>query len=189
MAKESDESQYVPDENSRRVARTMAGYRVPEADIAAVLSISVEMLRAHYAADMERGRSQVNANLAQRLYDLAVGREREVRQVEKTRIDANGKEKRYMGQEVVREAIRPDSGIALYLARMWLGWGSELQGTGGANGLPPPDKLDWSALTDAELAAVQRAFAKMESARSAQPRESAGPVSGSGAAGGGSTRH
>lgn len=171
--------QYEPTKQDRTMVQTMAGYRLPDRDIARILQISVPALHKHFAADMELGRARVNANLAQRLYEIAMGREREVRQVEKTKIGRDGKERRYMGQEVVREAQRPNAGVALFLAQMWLGWqnGARAGAVTDPN-LPDPNALDLTALTDAELVHLQKLFAKMGAPDTGIPSELFGSNSG-----------
>ena len=68
---------YQPDEVSRRQVEAMAGYGVPEADIARVLDIDPKTLRKHYRQELDHGHSKANAKVAENLFRKATGDGRE----------------------------------------------------------------------------------------------------------------
>ncbi|WP_206073673.1 hypothetical protein [Mesorhizobium sophorae] len=55
----------------------MAGYGVAPADIAQVLGIEVETLKADYASELDGGHIKANARVAESLYRKATGEGRE----------------------------------------------------------------------------------------------------------------
>lgn len=55
----------------------MAGYGVPEADIAGVLAIDPKTLRKHYRSELDHGHVKANAKVAENLYRKATGDGRE----------------------------------------------------------------------------------------------------------------
>ena len=55
----------------------MAGYGVPEADIAGVLAIDPKTLRKHYRGELDHGHVKANAKVAENLYRKATGDGRE----------------------------------------------------------------------------------------------------------------
>jgi len=64
---------YQPDETSRRQVEAMAGYGVPEADIARVLAIDPKTLRKHYRAQLDMAHVKANSAVAQSLFRKATG--------------------------------------------------------------------------------------------------------------------
>ena len=68
---------HQPDATSRRQVEAMAGYGVPEADIAGVLSIDPKTLRKHYRGELDHGHTKANAKVAENLYRKATGDGRE----------------------------------------------------------------------------------------------------------------
>ena len=55
----------------------MAGYGVPEADIAGVVGVSPKTLRKHYRGELDHGHVKANAKVAENLYRKATGEGRE----------------------------------------------------------------------------------------------------------------
>jgi hypothetical protein len=68
---------HKPDSTSRRQVEAMAGYGVPEADIAGVLAIDPKTLRKHYRSELDHGHVKANAKVAENLYRKATGDGRE----------------------------------------------------------------------------------------------------------------
>jgi hypothetical protein len=66
-----------PDPAARRQVEAMAGYGVPEADIARVLRIDPKTLRKHYREELDTGHVKANAKVAENLYLKATGEGRE----------------------------------------------------------------------------------------------------------------
>jgi hypothetical protein len=55
----------------------MAGYGVPEADIAGVIGVDPKTLRKHYRDELKNGHVKANAKVAENLYRKAPGEGRE----------------------------------------------------------------------------------------------------------------
>ena len=55
----------------------MAGYGIPEADIACVLEIDPKTLRRHYRKALDKGHIKANSRVAENLYRKATGDGRE----------------------------------------------------------------------------------------------------------------
>jgi len=55
----------------------MAGYGVPEADIAGVIGIDPKTLRKHYRSELDHGHVKANAKVAENLFRKATGDGRE----------------------------------------------------------------------------------------------------------------
>jgi hypothetical protein len=66
-----------PTEIQRRQVETMAGYGVPEADIARVLAIDTKTLRKRYRDEIDTGHIRANAKVAENLFRKATGDGRE----------------------------------------------------------------------------------------------------------------
>jgi hypothetical protein len=64
---------HIPDDESRRLARTLGGLGIPHRMIARQIGISEPTLIKHYAADLEEGSSKATTAVAKRLYDIAMG--------------------------------------------------------------------------------------------------------------------
>ena len=62
---------HSPDATTRRQVEAMAGYGIPEADIAGVLSIDPKTLRKHYRHELDHGHTKANARVAEFLYRRA----------------------------------------------------------------------------------------------------------------------
>ena len=68
---------HKPDPSVRRQVEAMAGYGVPEADIAGVVGVSPKTLRKHYRGELDHGHVKANAKVAENLYRKATGEGRE----------------------------------------------------------------------------------------------------------------
>ncbi len=68
---------HKPDPSVRRQVEAMAGYGVPEAEIAGVVGISPKTLRKHYRGELDHGHVKANAKVAENLYRKATGDGRE----------------------------------------------------------------------------------------------------------------
>jgi len=55
----------------------MAGYGVPEADIAGVIGVDPKTLRKHYRSELDHGHTKANAKVAENFYRKATGDGRE----------------------------------------------------------------------------------------------------------------
>lgn len=66
-----------PQPVTRRQVEAMAGYGVPEADIARVVRIDPKTLRKHYREELDTGHVKANAKVAENLFRKATGEGRE----------------------------------------------------------------------------------------------------------------
>jgi hypothetical protein len=58
---------YQPDEFSRRQVEAMAGYGVPETEIAGLLGIDPKTLRKYYRSELDHGHTKANVKIAENL--------------------------------------------------------------------------------------------------------------------------
>jgi hypothetical protein len=68
---------HKPDPITQRRVEAMAGYGVPEAEIAGVIGIDPKALRRHYRYELDHGQTKANARVAENLYRKATGEGRE----------------------------------------------------------------------------------------------------------------
>ena len=64
---------HLPEPSERRQVEAMAGYGVPEADIARVLGIDPKTLRKHYRDELDTGHIVATAKVAESLFRKATG--------------------------------------------------------------------------------------------------------------------
>lgn len=68
---------HLPSSAERRQVEAMAGYGIPEADIARVLDIDPKTLRKHYRDELDTGHIIANAKVAESLFRKATGDHRQ----------------------------------------------------------------------------------------------------------------
>src|SRR5882724_5531272 len=68
---------HVPDAFHRRQVEALAGYGVPELDIAGMIGIDPKTLRKHYRYELDHGHTKANAKVAENLFRKATGEGRE----------------------------------------------------------------------------------------------------------------
>jgi hypothetical protein len=68
---------HQPDPSLRRQVEALAGYGVPETDIAGVIGIDPKTLRKHYRHELDHGHVKANAKVAENLFRKATGEGRE----------------------------------------------------------------------------------------------------------------
>lgn len=66
---------HEPDVVKRRFVEVMAGAGVPQAEIAAVIAVTVPTLRRHYRRELDRGAARVQAKLVGNLLRIANGKD------------------------------------------------------------------------------------------------------------------
>ena len=64
---------YKPTEKDRSMVETMAGYGIPQADIATVLKIDLKTLRKHFREELDTGTITANTAMVQNLWRKAMG--------------------------------------------------------------------------------------------------------------------
>ena len=62
---------FSPTDDHRRTVRAMAGFGVPQQDIATLLDVDAKTLRKHFRAELDRGTIEANAKVAQTLFTMA----------------------------------------------------------------------------------------------------------------------
>ena len=62
---------FQPTDEHRRTAKAMAGFGVPQDDIAIFLGIDAKTLRKHFRGELDRGTIEANAKVAQTLFTMA----------------------------------------------------------------------------------------------------------------------
>jgi hypothetical protein len=62
---------YEPTEEQRRTVKAMAGYGVPQDDIANHLEIDAKTLRKHFRRELSNGTVEANAKVGQSLFNMA----------------------------------------------------------------------------------------------------------------------
>jgi hypothetical protein len=62
---------YEPNDEQRRLVRAMAGFGVPQDDIATHLDIDPKTLRKHFRQELDRGTTEANVKVAQSLFQMA----------------------------------------------------------------------------------------------------------------------
>ena len=67
----SQGKEHIPSQDSRKLVRNLAAMGVRYADIAHKLDINDETLRKHYREDLESGRIDANAQIANTLFQQA----------------------------------------------------------------------------------------------------------------------
>lgn len=70
---------HEPNPIQRRQIEALAGYGVPEAEIAAIVEIDAKTLRKHYRHELDHGHSKANAKVAENLYRKATRRQSRIR--------------------------------------------------------------------------------------------------------------
>ena len=68
---------HQPDDAQRRQVETLAGYGIPEAEIAGLIGIDAKTLRKHYRNELDHGHTKANARVAENLFRKATGDGRE----------------------------------------------------------------------------------------------------------------
>jgi hypothetical protein len=68
---------HQPDPAQRRQVEALAGYGIPEPEIAGLVGISPKTLRKHYRQELDFGHTKANARVAENLFRKATGEGRE----------------------------------------------------------------------------------------------------------------
>lgn len=68
---------HKPNESQRRQVEALAGFGVPETDIAKVIDIDPKTLRKFYRAELDQGHVKANVKVAENLFRKATGEGRE----------------------------------------------------------------------------------------------------------------
>ena len=122
-----------PDDDKRSTVESMAGFGIPQRDIALVLRIDVMTLTKYYRDELDRGAAVANTKVAQNLFRIACGEGREAvtaaifwcktrmgwREVPRDESDTTGLGKKDMAMKVAQTAGKGTD------------WGDDLRFEGG----------------------------------------------------------
>ena len=64
---------HEPTDENRKQVETLAGFGVPQIDIARTIGINQDTLRKYYRDELDNGETKANAAVAQSLYKKALG--------------------------------------------------------------------------------------------------------------------
>lgn len=121
----------------------MAGYGLPQVQIAVVLGIAKNTLVKHFTEELALGLARVNLQIGESLVAQAVGRKAETIKDEHGRVT------------IVREELKPDKSAAIFLGKVRLGYQETTRVE-----VDFLDKYDLSKLTLEELTLVRSLLAK-----------------------------
>ena len=62
---------FEPTEEQRRLVRAMAGFGLPQENIAVLIDVDMDMLRARFRHELDRGAAEGIAKVAQTLFQMA----------------------------------------------------------------------------------------------------------------------
>ena len=62
---------FQPTDEQRKTVRVMAGFGIPQPDIATLLEIDPKTLRLHFRRELDRGSIEATAKVAQTLFQMA----------------------------------------------------------------------------------------------------------------------
>ncbi|MBR0648731.1 hypothetical protein GXW78_03600 [Roseomonas terrae] len=62
---------YVPTDDQRRTVRAMAGFGIPQTDIATYLRVDAKTLRKHFRDELDLGSIEATSKVAQSLFRMA----------------------------------------------------------------------------------------------------------------------
>ena len=68
---------HTPTESERRQVEALAGFGIPETDIAGLIGCDPKTLRKHYREELDHGHTKANAKVAENLFRMALGSGRE----------------------------------------------------------------------------------------------------------------
>lgn len=68
---------HAPDPSQRRQVEALAGYGIPEPDIAGLIGCDPKTLRKHYRSELDHGHTKANARVAENLFRKATGEGKE----------------------------------------------------------------------------------------------------------------
>lgn len=95
-----------PTEQERRIIYSYACYGATDQDIRTIMGMSNETLYKYFYDELKEGRAQANSKIAQRLYQIAVGRD----------------EMKNDNGQIVQEPKTPNLSALIFLAKVRLGW-------------------------------------------------------------------
>jgi len=100
-------NKYKPTEQDKKIAYSYAAYGATNEDIAAVLGMDNKTLTKHFPEELLSGRATAKNTIAQRLYNIAIGKDAVIDPVT---------------HELIAAAIKPNLSALIFLAKTRLGW-------------------------------------------------------------------
>jgi predicted ArsR family transcriptional regulator len=95
---------FQPTEEQRRTVRVMAGFGIPQPDIATLLDIDPKTLRLHFRRELDRGSVEATVKVAQTLFQMATSGQNTAASIFWMKARAGWREK----HEVVLSAKAPE---------------------------------------------------------------------------------
>ena len=108
---------HKPEPNQRRQVETLAGFGIPEAEIAGLVQIDHKTLRKHYRQELDHGHTKANAKVAENLYRMALGQGREAVTAAIFWLKTRARWKETMVNEVTHDVADPLSALMQNIAR------------------------------------------------------------------------
>ncbi len=71
------QARHEPDAQKRRQVESLAGFGIPETEIAGLIGIDPKTLRKYYRHELDHGHTKANAKVAENLFRKAIGEGRE----------------------------------------------------------------------------------------------------------------
>ncbi len=100
-------NKYEATDKDRQIVYSYAAYGATNEDIAAILGMDNKTVTAHFPEELLSGRATAKNTIAQRLYNIAIGKDAVV--------DPST-------NEVIAPAVKPNLSALIFLAKTRLGW-------------------------------------------------------------------
>lgn len=95
-----------PTDQERQIIYSYACYGASDEDIRTIMGMANETLYRHFSEELKEGRATAKSKIAQRLYQIAIGKD----------------EMKNDKGEVIQEARKPNLSALIFLAKTRLGW-------------------------------------------------------------------
>ena len=96
---------FKPSDEQRKIVRAMTAYGTPQEQIALVLDVTDKTLRKHFRAELDSGAPEANAQVAESLFNMAIGRAKVIKD-----------------GEVIDEGVEPKPAAAIFWMKSRAGW-------------------------------------------------------------------
>ncbi len=107
LPKEKRYNEYTPNDHDKKIVYSYAAYGATNEYIAAILGMNNKTVTKYFEEELRSGRATAKNTIAQRLYNIAIGREAVV--------DPET-------HEIISPPIKPNLSALIFLAKTRLGW-------------------------------------------------------------------
>jgi hypothetical protein len=139
---------HKPDDVHRRQVEALAGFGVPEADIAGLIGIDAKTLRKHYRHELDFGHTKANAKVAENLFRKATGDGRESVTAAIFWLKARARWKEVILNEHTGLDGKPIEQVS-EIRRIIISAPERATGPSGSPALPSPDTINGSVIWEA----------------------------------------